>query len=27
VSPGGKYLGVVTAKPVSDAVLLQESPR
>ena len=23
VSPGGKYLGVVTAKPISDAVLLE----
>jgi Tol biopolymer transport system component len=27
VSPSGKYLGAVTAKPVSDAVLLEEHPR
>ena len=27
VSPTGKYLGAVTAKPVSDAVLLEEHPR
>jgi DNA-binding winged helix-turn-helix (wHTH) protein/Tol biopolymer transport system component len=26
VSPTGKYLGAVTAKPVSDAVLLEEHP-
>ena len=27
VSPGGKYLGAVTAKPVSDAVLLEQHSR
>jgi DNA-binding winged helix-turn-helix (wHTH) protein/Tol biopolymer transport system component len=27
VSPTGKYLGAVTSKPVSDAVLLEEHPR
>jgi DNA-binding winged helix-turn-helix (wHTH) protein/Tol biopolymer transport system component len=27
VSPGGKYLGAVTAKPVSDAVLLEDRSR
>ena len=27
VSPNGKYLGAVTTKPVSDAVLLEQQPR